>query len=234
MRIVREELHRQADYTRTVESKNAKLMVEVNVLRAKETSVEVLREEKWGLERKVRVMEELREKVVRLEAEVEAGRREREAWFVILFPSRRLTFTTISRANNNNAESSSSSTPSNTPVSITKNLSDLRLAHARLLEEHGANVALLRRRETEIRDLERRESEAQLAIEAIQEDMHALSEKVGRREQRAILAEREVGFLNALVVLIVLFSSGWRWNLWLFTSCRPASTRKKRTAKVLS
>jgi mitotic spindle assembly checkpoint protein MAD1 len=234
MRIVREELHRQADYTRTVESKNAKLMVEVNVLRAKETSVEVLREEKWGLERKVRVMEELREKVVRLEAEVEAGRREREAWFVILFPSRRLTFTTIFRANNNNAESSSSYTPSNTPVSITKNLSDLRLAHARLLEEHGANVALLRRRETEIRDLERRESEAQLAIEAIQEDMHALSEKVGRREQRAILAEREVGFLNALVVLIVLFSSGWRWNLWLFTSCRPASTRKKRTAKVLS
>jgi hypothetical protein len=85
MRIVREELHRQADYLRAVESKNAKLMAEVNVLRTKETSVEVLREEKRGLERKVRVMEELREKVVRLEAELEAGRREREAWFVPFF-----------------------------------------------------------------------------------------------------------------------------------------------------
>jgi mitotic spindle assembly checkpoint protein MAD1 len=66
------------------------------------------------------------------------------------------------------------------------------------------NVALLRRREAEIDDLERRESEAQLAIEALQEDMQALNEKVGRREQRTILAEREVGFLNALVVLIVV------------------------------
>lgn len=85
MHIVREELHRQAEYLRTVESKNAKLTTEVNVLRAKETSVEVLREEKRGLERKVRVMEELREKVVKLDAEVEAGRREREAWLVF-FP----------------------------------------------------------------------------------------------------------------------------------------------------
>jgi mitotic spindle assembly checkpoint protein MAD1 len=83
MRIVREELHRQAEYLRTVESKNTKLTAEVNVLRTKETSVEVLREEKRGLERKVRVMEELREKVVKLEAEVETGRREREAWFVV-------------------------------------------------------------------------------------------------------------------------------------------------------
>ena len=75
-----EELHRQAEYLRGVESKNARLTGEMNVLRAKEASVEVLREEKRGLERKIRVMEELRERVVKLEAEVEAGRREREAW----------------------------------------------------------------------------------------------------------------------------------------------------------
>ena len=44
-------------------------------------SVEVLREQKRGLEKRVQVLEELRTKVVKLEAEVEAGRREREDWY---------------------------------------------------------------------------------------------------------------------------------------------------------
>jgi mitotic spindle assembly checkpoint protein MAD1 len=78
--VVREELHRQADYLRTLEGTNAKMSMELNNLRERQASVEVLREEKRGLERKVKVLEELREKVVKLEAEVEAGRREREEW----------------------------------------------------------------------------------------------------------------------------------------------------------
>jgi mitotic spindle assembly checkpoint protein MAD1 len=36
--------------------------------------------EKQGLETKVRVLEELKETVIRHEAEIEAGRWEREAW----------------------------------------------------------------------------------------------------------------------------------------------------------
>lgn len=80
MTVVREELHRQANYLRTLESTNAKLTSEVNILRERNTSVEVLREEKRGLERKVQMLEDLRTKVVKLEAEVAAGRREREEW----------------------------------------------------------------------------------------------------------------------------------------------------------
>lgn len=80
MAVVREELHRQANYLRTLESTNAKLTSEINVLRERNTSVEVLREEKRGLERKVQMLEDLRTKVVKLEAEVAAGRREREEW----------------------------------------------------------------------------------------------------------------------------------------------------------
>jgi mitotic spindle assembly checkpoint protein MAD1 len=136
-------------------------------------------------------MEELREKVVKLEAEVVAGRREREARLVFFshsVPKARLTFY---RANRNSSESSSS-----TPVSIAKNLSNLRLAHARLLEEHRANIALLRQREAEFADLERQDNEMQLNIRALQPDVRSLKEKIGRREQRVLLAEREVGFLN--------------------------------------
>ena len=71
MSIVREELHRQANYLRTLESTNAKLTSELTVLR----------EQKRGLEKRVQVLEELRTKVVKLEAEVEAGRWEREDWY---------------------------------------------------------------------------------------------------------------------------------------------------------
>lgn len=83
MNVVREELHRQANYLRTLESTNAKLTSELTVLRERHTSVEVLREEKRGLEKRVQVLDELRTKVVRLEAEVEAGRREREEWYIL-------------------------------------------------------------------------------------------------------------------------------------------------------
>jgi len=80
MAVVREELHRQAGYLRNLESTNAKLNSELNILRERHASVEVLREEKRGLERKVTMLEEMRNKVIRLEAEVEAGRQERETW----------------------------------------------------------------------------------------------------------------------------------------------------------
>ena len=86
MSVVRDELHRQADYLRTLESSNAKMLAELVVLRERQTSVEVLKEQKRGLEKKVQVLEELRTKVVKLEAEVEAGRREREDWYVSPIP----------------------------------------------------------------------------------------------------------------------------------------------------
>ena len=57
-----------------------KALADLLALREHQTSVEVLREQKRGLEKKVQVLEELKTKVVKLEAEVEAGRREREDW----------------------------------------------------------------------------------------------------------------------------------------------------------
>lgn len=78
MTIIREELRRQATYLRQLESENA----ELRVLKARSQSIEVLKEEKRGLERKLRGMDELRHQVVELEAQVEAGRQERQEWYV--------------------------------------------------------------------------------------------------------------------------------------------------------
>ncbi|TFY54359.1 hypothetical protein EVG20_g9734 [Dentipellis fragilis] len=175
--VLREELHRQAHYLRSVEATNVKLTSEVMHLRDRQTSVEVLREEKRGLEQKVKGVDELREQVVRLEAEVQAARREREEW--------------ASRA-------IQPSVPSQTPVSVTQSLSELRLIHAQLLEEHGVNLALLRRREAELADANDRNNEAAETIAELQHEGKRQKEKARRLEQAVALAEREAGFLKAL------------------------------------
>ena len=67
---------------RQLESANTKMTAELNVLREKQTSVEVLKEQKRDLERKLHGADELREQVVKLEAELDAARQEREEWCV--------------------------------------------------------------------------------------------------------------------------------------------------------
>ncbi|KIK95534.1 hypothetical protein PAXRUDRAFT_826920 [Paxillus rubicundulus Ve08.2h10] len=176
--VIRDELHRQASYLRSLEMTNAKLSAELGRYKDKHANLEVLREEKRALERKVSIMEDLREKVVFLEAQVEAARRERQEW-----------------ANKSNE----ASTPSKTSLSVIQNLSELRLTHARLLEEHGANVAMLRSREAELARVNESLSGAQTMTDASQSEVQSLKDKISRREQRAQLAEREVSFLKALV-----------------------------------
>ncbi|KAJ7481691.1 spindle assembly checkpoint component Mad1 [Mycena latifolia] len=179
MAVVREELHRQASYLRTLEATNARLTTELAVLRERHTSIEVLREEKRGLERKLQPLEALRERVVKLEAQVEAGRQERETW-----------------ARNQEISGASTSTP---PVSLTQNLAALRLQHAQLLEDHGATSALLRTKEAELADAERRVVDAQDTIERLESEVGLLADKAARCEQRASLVDREVGFMKALL-----------------------------------
>ncbi|KAG2135571.1 mitotic checkpoint protein-domain-containing protein [Suillus cothurnatus] len=132
--VVRDELQRQAGYLRSLESINAKLTTELARYKDRHTSVEVLREEKRTLESKVAIMEGLREKVAKLEAQVEAARQERKDWQV----------------------------PTQSP-------------HSQIA------------------------SEAREAADALQAEVQTLKEKVGRREQRTQLAEREARFLQALV-----------------------------------
>jgi mitotic spindle assembly checkpoint protein MAD1 len=80
MTLIRDELHRQAGYMAKLEKTNMKLEVELGVLRQQHASVEVLREEKRALEKKARMYDESHERAVRLEAELEAVKREREQW----------------------------------------------------------------------------------------------------------------------------------------------------------
>ncbi|KAF9808994.1 hypothetical protein IEO21_07649 [Rhodonia placenta] len=174
--IVRDELHRQAEHMRLVEAANTKMSAELTMLRERHASVEVLKEQKRELQRRAVGADELREKVIRLEAELEASRREREQWWI------------------NHAQC-----PCGTPVSVTQGLSKLRLEHARLLEEHGSTRALLKRREHELTDAERRIAEALEALEKFQSQVRVLQTKNSRIEHDKSLAEREISFLRAMV-----------------------------------
>ena len=60
---------RNQDFGGSGESTNAKLNSESTVLRERQTSVEVLKEQKYGLQKRVQVLEKLRTKVVSLEAD---------------------------------------------------------------------------------------------------------------------------------------------------------------------
>lgn len=77
---MRDELTRQASYLRNLESSNARMSGELTQLRQRNESVEVLKEQKRDLERKLATTDALRQSVVKLEAEVEAARKEREEW----------------------------------------------------------------------------------------------------------------------------------------------------------
>ncbi|GJE94153.1 mitotic arrest deficient-domain-containing protein [Phanerochaete sordida] len=173
--VVREELHRQADHVRKIEAENAKMSSELTTLKQRHANIEVLKEQKRDLERKVRATEELREKVVKLEAELDAARKEREEW------------------------ASMSAEPSKTPVSVTQSLTNLRLTYARLLEEHGSNVALLRQREAELKELQEDLEREQQTVQELRDELEVVKDKSARLEHRASLAERDVGFLKAMV-----------------------------------
>ena len=70
-----------------MEADNARMSSELTTLRQRQANAEVLKEQKRELERKLVGMDGLREKVVKLEAELEAARKEREEWYVVRFRS---------------------------------------------------------------------------------------------------------------------------------------------------
>ena len=90
-------------------------------------------------------------------------------------------------------------------AATTRSLSDLRLKYATLLEDHGSKVALLHRRETELQTIQERERGLEEQIESLEAQNETLQETLSRAEQRATLAEREVGFQQAMLVCIIYF-----------------------------
>ena len=91
-------------------------------------------------------------------------------------------------------------TPSKTPVSVTQSLATLRLSHAKLMEDHGSTVALLQRREQELKEVSEREAAAQEANKKLRSEVRMWKDRATRSEHKVSLAEREISFLQAMLV----------------------------------
>jgi mitotic spindle assembly checkpoint protein MAD1 len=83
---------------------------------------------------------------------------------------------------------------------VTRSLASLRLEHGRVLEEFGALKAVLRQKEREILDLTAQDDRSKQTTTLLERQLKALEDKAGRNERRAILAEREVSFSQAMLV----------------------------------
>lgn len=83
---------------------------------------------------------------------------------------------------------------------MTRSLTSLRLEHGRVLEEFGALKAVLRQKEREMLDLTTQDDQSKQTVTSLEKQLKALEDKAGRNERRAILAEREVSFLQAMLV----------------------------------
>jgi mitotic spindle assembly checkpoint protein MAD1 len=124
-------------------------------------------------------------------------------------------------------------TPAATPVSITQSLSVLRLEHAHLLEEHGANRAALRRCQAELADAQTREVDARATADTLLHASRAAEDRAMRAERSAALSEREVGFLQALNVRSCHRSLAFLIAfIFLATNRRVTQTKKLRKVRV--
>ena len=68
--VIRDELHRQAEHFRVVESENLKMKAELAILRTRHANAEVLKEENRELKRKAQGAEEARERATVFEERV--------------------------------------------------------------------------------------------------------------------------------------------------------------------
>ncbi|KAF9035171.1 spindle assembly checkpoint component Mad1 [Panaeolus papilionaceus] len=187
MHIVRDELLRQTEYLKKLESANSKMNSELRTLRAREKSVEVVREEKRDLERRVGGVEELRRRVGELEGERDRLRlkvSERERGDVSM----------------GGAEDMDVNDPnSSTPIPLTLTLSSLRLAHAQLLDTHGTTLATLKSRESDLADVKAVNANLGREVKVLRGEAERLKEEKERVGRTLGVMEREGGFMRALV-----------------------------------
>jgi mitotic spindle assembly checkpoint protein MAD1 len=186
--VLNKQLQQTTSYLQELESTNAKMTSELSILRERHGSLEVLREEKRGLEAKVRSMEEMREKIIRLEAQLDVYVAFLHFHSHVYFPLR------------DNCRAKKKTSIQQVPTPENQTLLALRRAHAKLLEEQGLNIsslASLERANTELSgDVEKLSAE----LVEVKRQLSERDMEMRRREGRWEIGEREVRGLKALLV----------------------------------
>ncbi|KAH6894803.1 hypothetical protein BKA70DRAFT_1439284 [Coprinopsis sp. MPI-PUGE-AT-0042] len=85
------------------------------------------------------------------------------------------------------------------PISVTQTLTDLRLTHAHLLEEHGATSVSVHQRTAELASLESQNAQSFKLVQPLESEVRVAKEDATRIDLRLMLVERDVGYLQALL-----------------------------------
>ena len=189
--VTKGELSSQLSEIKMLKREVSRMHAELLVLRERDTSIQVLKEEKRSLAAKAMKADRLSVEIGTLEAQLEALNAEHAKWYVILYYL--LINILILFVH-------SSSKGGGIPISVQKELAALRLEHAKLVGSHTAQSELLRQRQEQFEQAEAREEALQRMVDALNERIRLSEERVRRRERRTVLAEREVEMLKSLVV----------------------------------
>jgi mitotic spindle assembly checkpoint protein MAD1 len=179
--IVREELKRQSTYLKTLESSNTRLTSEVVVLRQRASNAEVLKEEKRTLEKRLEGVDKLRTRCAELERELELGKKE-------------LASLRSEASTSTNAEAS-------------RQLSDLRLQHIRVIDDLGVAKSEVSFRDARIAELEENVAAIITQLEKTKKERDGLELRAANSERKLEIEKRECGFLKAMVVRVLLCCS---------------------------
>ncbi|KAF9585671.1 coiled-coil domain-containing protein mad1 [Lunasporangiospora selenospora] len=174
---IERELKSQVAYIKQLEGTNRQLVNECKHYKEMYRNVEVLKEEKAGMEQKLKMMDDLRIKCGKLEVQNGTMQKEKQQWMAFLRPS--------------------DSTGFNSPHELTKTIASLRGENVALLEMKGNYEAAVKSRDAYIEKLEEQAFETRKAI-AEQEDLYHQQLSLARQHERSKdLALRQIESLKA-------------------------------------
>lgn len=176
--VIRSELTRQVSHLKSLEARNARLLRENSVLKARDVDIDLLKEDKKTLEAKLKPVQQMRMDLVNAEMEVQSLLREKEEWALFL------------------AEGNDSEATVTDPKSLSKALAKERIENTILKDRVGEIKMQLSKRDGLIEDLEERIDELESKVHQVKEEKLKALQSEKRAQSSGMLLEKERDFLK--------------------------------------
>lgn len=179
--LIKHELTRQVTHLKSLEASNARLTRENAILKQRDLDLDLLKEEKASLEKKLKPLMGLRRDLAETESEVQRLLREKEEWTVYLI--------------NEGQEAEGES-----PRDVAKALAKERIANASLRERVGEMQSGLKRRDGLVQEYEERVDEMEAIVRSSKDEKRKINDALRRSKNEVGLLEKERDFLKTQLV----------------------------------
>lgn len=187
LNVIKRELSEQVAHIKKLESTNRSQLAELRHFRKLHKSIEVVEEEKKGLENKLRIMDDLRKELSEAQLQKQILENERKSWTIYL----------------QNEGSGTGPVEYDSPEALARALVEERLGRAALMEKMGSLEPELSEKQELISSLEEENGRLKSELEKLKTSGGSNSGVLRRLERQRQLAIKEVEYLRAQLV---------RWN----------------------